>query len=107
MKPIFAEAGHQIGVLRGTLFRKSVHSSRHLFKAIGEKGSWGLDYDVLHNQLPKMGAVEIYDAETNVAYRCTNEMFREKGIIKHFKKDSADHYTQVFLPLEYFDVIRY
>lgn len=97
--------GHTVGHLNGHLFTKRVSASVHKFRAIGENGSWGIDYKVLHDQLPDVCAIEVHDKETGNIYKTTKAVYKEKGVVRHFKEGSIDHYTQVFLPLEHFDVI--
>jgi len=95
-----------IGMLVGKVFKKRVKQSRHLYHKVGDNGSWGMDYDILFNELPEDGSVYIHDIELGVLYMVKNRVWREKGIIMHFKQDTKDHYTQVFLPVEYFDKVK-
>lgn len=95
--------GRLVGVLKGNVLHKSVQMSKHLFRAIGARGSFGIDYDVLFEELPERSSIYITDTESKSVYMTPAARWRENGEIKHFKEGSKDHYTQVFLPLEYFD----
>lgn len=94
--------GRLVGVLRGNVFKKRVHESKHLFRAVGATGSWGMDYDILFNQLPEKCVVMIDDLETRKHYQIPTRIWRANGIIMHFKQNTKDHYTQVFLPRSFF-----
>ena len=98
--------GKIIGVLRGGVLYKRVEKSKHLFRKIGGNGSWGIDYDVLFNQLPERSSVYITETEEGILYMATKGHWKEYGQILHFKQDEEDHYTQVFLPLEYFTKVK-
>lgn len=105
--PIKTKDGTQIGTLKGAVLYKYVKKKRHLFRSIGAHGSWGIDYDILMNQLPERGSVYIKDEDDGILYMVTNARWREHGEILHFKKGTDDHNTQVFLPLEYFNKTKY
>lgn len=92
-------------MLKGNVLRKRVHSSKHLFKAIGDRGSWGIDLDVL-NDLPERGSIFIEDIDTKILYMSRVAQWKEHGTILHFKELSADHAVQCFLPIDYFDKTR-
>lgn len=100
--PVTTKEGRVVGILRGSVLYKNVQGKRHLFRKIGNNGSWGIDYDILYGQLPERGSVYITDAETNTIYMAQNGTWKEHGVILHFKEGERDHNTQVFLPLEYF-----
>lgn len=95
--------GRLVGILKGSVLYKRVKGSKHKFNAIGDNGSWGIDYDVLMNQLPQRCSVYITDTENQTIYMAPASRWKDYGEIKHFKEKTQDHYTQVFLPLEYFD----
>lgn len=101
-RPIRTADGKQIGLLKGRDLFKTARKSAHLFRKIGVHGSWGLDYDVLFNQLPLGCKVYIRETEDGIMYVADASQWKEYGEILHFKKDEEDHHTQVFLPLEYF-----
>lgn len=98
--------GLLVGILKGSVLYKRTLASKHLYRKVGSHGSWGIDYDVLFKQLPERGAVHINEQENHVLYTVKNAKWRENGEILHFKEGTTDHYTQVFLPLEYFDKVR-
>lgn len=104
--PIKTKDGRLVGTLRGGVLYKTTHKSKHLFRAVGDNGSWGIDYDVLMKTLPERSSVYIHEVENGVLYMVTAAMWREHGVIMHFKQDTVDHYTQVFLPIEYFNKVR-
>lgn len=105
-KEIRTKDGRLIGILSGNLLTKRVQKSKHLFRTVGDNGSWGIDYDVLTKELPERCNVHIEEVEERVLYMAPTARWREYGTILHFKEDTKDHYTQVFLPVEYFDKVR-
>lgn len=107
VREVRARNGNLIGYFKGNTLFKKVQGSKHRFRKIGDRGSCGIDYDALHTDLPERAAIEIYDSEEEVKYLATAARFKEYGTILHFKEGTADHYTQVFLPVEYFDVVRF
>lgn len=70
-----------------------------MYRAIGN-GAWGIDYDVLHKVLPNNGSIEIHESEEGKVWLTTVAIFKERGVVLHFKEHTKDHYTQVFLPVE-------
>lgn len=104
--PITTKDGKQIGVLKGNTLYKTVQKSRHLFRKIGGNGSWGIDYEVLFNQLPERCSVYITDTEEQVLYMARAAQWKEHGEVLHFKEDEIDHYVQIFLPVEYFTKVK-
>ena len=103
-KRLTTKNGYTVGFLEGNVLRKKAKDSIHRFRAIGDLGSWGIDYDVLHS-LPDTTIVEITEEEKFVLYRQNVGNIKKYGVIKHFKEGEIDHYTQVFLPLEGWDRI--
>ena len=104
--PILTKDGKRVGTLKGSVLYKYVNKSKHLFKSIGDNGSWGIDYDVLFKKIPERGSVYIQDNDDHILYMVKVGQWKEYGHIKHFKSGTDDHYTQVFLPIEYFDKVR-
>lgn len=100
--PMYAKNGNYVGTLVGNILKKQVRGSVHKFRAIGENGSWGIDYEILHAKLKPTMTVRIIDTEARMLYQTTVKKWIEQGSIKHFKEGTTDHYTQVFLPLEFF-----
>lgn len=98
--------GRLIGILKGSVLHKRVRKSAHLFRKIGVNGSWGIDYEVLMKELPERGSVYITDSEEGILYMVANGKWKEMGEVLHFKEDTVDHYTQVFLPVEYFTRVK-
>lgn len=98
--------GRLVGTLKGMVFAKTVQGSKHLFRKIGANGSWGIDLEVLTKQLPERASVRITDTENGILYMASVARWKEYGEIKHFKEETIDHYTQIFLPLEYFDKVK-
>lgn len=103
--PIYLPNGRYVGTLIGKVFNKRAKKSVHLFRKIGEHGSWGIDYEVLFAQLPENGIIRIEETEEFKFYEASVKLWKEKGHILHFKEGTTDHYTQIFLPLEYFTKI--
>lgn len=101
-KPIKTPDGHLVGLLRGGVLKKIAKKSRHLFKKYGDNGSWGIDYDVLHSKELERASVYIEEQEEHILYMARASQWKEHGHIMHFKQGTTDHYTQVFLPIEYF-----
>jgi hypothetical protein len=102
---IRTKTGMAVGTLKGNILHKRIRSSKHLFRSIGEKGSWGCDYSILYDELPEKGVVRLIDQDHQKIYQTTVALWKEKGITRHFKQGTVDHNTQVFLPVEFFDVI--
>lgn len=100
---IEAANGNLIGTLRGNVLTKQAKKSIHMYRSIGARGSWGIDYDALHNKLPERCVIRIEEREEGITYQATAANWMLNGIVKHFKEGTKDHYTQVFLPLAYFD----
>lgn len=98
--------GRLVGTLKGNVLSKTVQASKHKFRKIGANGSWGIDYEVLTKQLPARCSVRITDTESGIMYMAPAERWKEYGEILHFKEGQVDHYTQIFLPLEYFDKVK-
>lgn len=98
--------GRLVGLLKGGILYKRVSKSRHLFRKVGDNGSWGIDYDVLFKELPERASVYITDEDDHILYMARVGTWKEYGEILHFKEETVDHYTQVFLPLEYFDKVK-
>lgn len=103
--PITTKDGKQIGILKGGVLYKNAKKSRHLFHKVGGNGSWGIDYDVLFNQIPERCSIRISESEENILYMANAALWRERGEVLHFK-DVDDHDVQVFLPIEYFDKVK-
>jgi hypothetical protein len=101
-RPIRTKDGKQIGLLKGNDLFKTARKSDHLFRKIGANGSWGLDYEVLFNELPPRCTVYIRETEEGVLYTADASKWKDYGEVLHFKNGEDDHYTQVFLPIEYF-----
>lgn len=102
-RTIEAANGNLIGTLRGNVLTKQVKKSVHMYRSIGARGSWGIDYDALHEKLPERCVIRVEDREEGITYQTTAANWMLNGSTKHFKEGSKDHYTQVFLPIEYFD----
>lgn len=103
---MYAKNGNYAGTLVGNIFKKQVRGSIHKFRAIGENGSWGIDYEIIHAKLKPTHVVRIIDTEAKILYQTPVKAYIEKGEIKHFKAGTNDHYTQVFLPVEFFTRVR-
>jgi hypothetical protein len=101
-REIRAKNGNYVGVLIGNVLHKRVQGSKHKFRKIGDNGSWGIDYDVVYKDVPETTVVRVFDTETQTTYQTPIKKYKEKGIILHFKENTADHYVQVFLPVEEF-----
>jgi hypothetical protein len=95
--------GRLVGTLKGNTLYKTVRKSNHLFRKVGDRGAWGIDYEVLFEKMPERSSVYITELEDGILYMVTAGEWREKGTVMHFKEDTKDHYTQVFLPIEYFN----
>ena len=94
--------GMKIGELKDGVFYKKVRKSRHLFRKLN---AWGIDGDVFTHQLKPINAkIVVYDEEEGVRYEASSKQFEEQGEWLHFKKDTADHYAQIFLALDKFYV---
>jgi hypothetical protein len=93
--------GKVIGeLLESGVFVKRVRKSLHLFRKFN---AWGIDGNVFTNKLKPINAkIVIYDEEEDIRYETTAKHFEAKGQWMHFKKDTADHYAQIFLPLDEF-----
>lgn len=102
-REIRARNGNYAGMLIGNVFYKKVQGSKHKFRKIGTNGSWGIDYDIVHKDLPENAVVRVLDQENQNIYQTPLQTYKDKGVILHFKEGTKDHYTQVFLPLEFFD----
>lgn len=98
--PIYSRNGVRVGILRGKVYSSYRSEINHIFNAIGKNGSWGVDYKILHEQLPEECTIQVITKESGSVYRVSKKEFIEKGQILHFKQNTADHNTQVFLPLE-------
>lgn len=105
-REIRASNGNFIGYLKGKILFKRVKGSVHKYRAVGDSGAWGMDYLALHS-LPKGTVVRVEDEEEGVIYQCPAHIIKSKGTIFHFKEGTKDHYTQVFLPVEMWEQIRY
>lgn len=103
-KPIYSRNGIRVGMLRAGVYSSYRSEVHHVFNSIGDNGSWGIDYKILHEQLPEECTIQIIAKESGRVYRITKKEFIEKGQILHFKQDTADHNVQVFLPLEQWKV---
>ena len=104
-REIRAKNGNFAGILSGNIFHKKVQGSKHKFRKIGINGAWGIDWSIIHEDLPKNTVVRILDHETQIIYQTPLQTYKDKGTILHFKEGTKDHNTQVFLPLEYFTKI--
>lgn len=103
---MYAKNGNYAGTLVGNIFKKQVRGSVHKFRAIGNNGSWGIDYEIIHAKLKATNVIRITDTEVKTIYQTPVKAYLEMGEVKHFKSGTDDHYTQVFLPLEYFTTIK-
>lgn len=103
---LFTKSDKRVGVLKGKTFFKEAYESRHLFKKLGARGSWGIDYGILFKKLPEDGYVYIREYDKKILYMVSNRTWKDQGTVMHFKEGTADHYTQVFLPRELFSTVR-
>jgi hypothetical protein len=102
-KELRTKDGRYVGYLKGNVFRKIVESSKHTFRKLD---AWGIDYEVLHKELPEKCAIRILDKEENVLYLTTATIWREKGTVMRFNKNGREDWPQSFLPKDYFDRVR-
>ena len=88
----------RIGILDGGVFFKEVYKSKHLFMVLD---AWGIDSKTLH-EIPKGTRIVIHEQESNILYKTTREEYLENGEYYHFKNQSEDHRTQLFLRRKFF-----
>lgn len=105
-KEIRTPDGHLVGLFRGGVLKKIAKKSKHLFKRHGGNGSWGIDYDILYSKELERASVYIEEQEDHILYMARVSQWKEYGHIMHFNDGDIDHYTQVFLPVEYFNRVR-
>lgn len=93
------EGIRHIGNLDNGVFTSIRHSSTHLYRKLN---AWGVDYKALQDMMENKGlhTVVIHDKDTGKTYHTKAENFFEHGTVLHFKP----HRTQIFLPLEFWEV---
>jgi hypothetical protein len=99
MKETITTNGKVVGVLRGGNLYQTA-TKKDLYKFVGDRGSWGLEYTILHS-LPERCTVYITVPERQ--YSARTGIWKEYGELRILRQGFKEQATMVFLPIEYFD----
>lgn len=106
MAEIKTPDGDVIGVLEGGVFKRDVRMLHDFTRKVGDRGAWGLDLDVVTNQLSRRTIIQLTDLADGTVYKCALARWLEYGEVVRFDGRYDDGVSKLFLPVEYFDRIK-
>lgn len=92
--------GGTVGVLQGTTLSIPVDRFRYFDRSIGNRGAWGIEYEILFDQIPERSTIKMIDTQHALVFVSTNANWKDHGEV--IRDGDPEVPTMVFLPVEYF-----